>query len=352
MNLYKDIRLTIIFFTLTVLLIFSIIYTISIGSTPISSKTVFGILVDKIFLDGKGLKEGIWAMPDFQIVWNIRLPRVLFGLICGMGLSVCGVVMQSLVMNSIADPYILGISSGASAGASFALLIPLPFFQGQYQTSIIAMVGAFIASFMVYYMAKITGGGRIHPVSLLLSGTSINALMSAITNFLIFIAKSPESISAVYNWQMGTVASASWNNIRLPFFTVFLGLMTFIVFSPKLNMLMLGDEYAYAMGVNVKRFRFIMFFVCSLIVASLVSVTGIIGFVGLVIPHIVRLLVKSSNNRVVIPLSAILGSIYLIWSDALARSLFYIAELPIGIITAFIGAPCLLYLMIKRKFGG
>ena len=290
-------------------------------------------------------------MSDFQIVWNIRLPRVLFGVICGMGLSICGVVMQALVMNPIADPYILGISSGASAGAAWALLMPFPFFQGQYQTSIVAMIGAMIASFAVYYMAKAAGGGKIHPIGLLLSGTAINAVMSAITNFLIFIAKSPESIAAVYNWQMGTLASAGWNTLIFPFLSVFIGVAIFIFLSPKLNIIMLGDEYAYAMGISVKKFRWFMFSLCSLLVASMVSVTGIIGFVGLIVPHVVRLVVKGSNNKIVLPLSAVLGSIYLIWSDALARSLFFTAELPIGIITAFIGAPCFLYLMIKRRYG-
>ena len=201
-------------------------------------------------------------------------------------------------------------------------------------------------------MAKAAGGGTIRPVAMLLSGTAINAVMSAVTSFLIFLAKSPESIAAVYNWQMGSIAAAQWNTLPLPFASVIAGFALFLGFSRHLNMMMMGDEDAAAMGINVRQVRTFMFFLCSAVVASLVSVTGIIGFVGLVIPHISRLLAKSSDNRIILPLSALAGSSYLIWADALARSCFGGAELPLGIITAFIGAPFFLYLMIRKGYKG
>lgn len=307
---------------------------------------------DKIFNGGAGIAGGLWSRPHYQIIWNIRLPRVLFGVFCGAGLAICGAVMQALVLNPIADPYILGVSSGASAGAAWALLMPLPFMAGQYQTTLMALAGALFSSFTVYFMARAAGGGKLQPVALLLSGTAINAVMSAVTSFLIFLAKSPESIAAVYNWQMGSLAPAQWKTLTFPGLTVLAGLCLFIFNAGSLNLLMMGDEDAAALGVAVKAFRSLMFCVCSVIVASLVSVTGLIGFVGLVVPHIVRLLAGTNNNRIVLPLSALFGGTYLIWADAAARSAFGSAELPIGIITAFAGAPMFLYLMVKKRYGG
>ncbi len=348
----RSLRQALLFPALAFFLLFSIVYTISIGSSDIPAMEVFGILKDQLFQGGRELAQGAWPVSHYQIVWNIRLPRVLFGVLCGAGLSLCGAVMQALVLNPIADPYVLGISSGASAGAAWALLMPLPFFNGQYQTTLAAMCGALLSSFTVYFMARAAGGGRLRPVSLLLSGTAVNAVMSAVTSFLIFLAKSPESIAAVYNWQMGSLASAQWTTLAFPCAAVCSGLVIFTVLGPRLNLLMMGDEDAAAMGMSVKTFRTMMFFLCSVLVASLISVTGLIGFVGLVVPHIVRILSGTSNNRAVLPLSALFGGAYLIWADAIARSAFGSAELPIGIITAFVGAPFFLYLMIRKKYGG
>lgn len=341
-----------LFLILFAALIFSVIYTISIGSADIPVSSVFGIIKDHLLQNGRELEAGVWEVRFFQIVWNIRLPRVLFAVLCGAGLAICGAAMQALVLNPIADPYVLGISSGASAGAAWALLMPLPVFGGQYQTTIMAFAGAMLSSFAVYYMAKKAGGGKLQPVTLLLSGTAVNAVMSAVTSFLIFRAKSPESIAAVYNWQMGSLAAAQWRTLLLPAVGTFGGVVIFTLCGSRFNMLMMGDDDAAAMGLRVKWFRSLMFLVSSVVVASLVSVTGIIGFVGLVVPHIVRLIARTSDNRVIIPLSAILGGIYLVWADALARSAFGAAELPLGIITAFVGAPFFLFLMIKNGYGG
>lgn len=341
-----------LFLILTGILLFSIVATISIGSTDIPFSMSFGIIKDHLFQGDRELNAGVWSMPFFQIIWNIRLPRVLFAACCGAGLAVCGAAMQSLVLNPIADPYVLGISSGASAGASWALLMPLPFWNGQNQTTMMAFSGALFAAFVVYGMAKKAGGGRLQPVTLLLSGTAVNAVMSAITSYLIFRAKSPESITAVYNWQMGSLAAAQWRTLLLPIVCVLAGSVIFTCCGSKFNMMMMGDEDATAMGLRVRLFRSVMFVISSIMIASLVSVTGIIGFVGLVVPHAVRLLTGTSDNRIVIPLSFLLGGIYLVWADSLARSAFHGAELPIGIITAFVGAPCFLFLLIKNGYRG
>lgn len=330
----------------------SVVGTISIGSAQIPVGHVYGILTDKLFHHGAGVAAGQWTTSEFQIVWNVRLPRVLFGVLCGAGLSICGAVMQCLVLNPIADPYVLGISSGASAGAAFAMLAPLPLFLGTYQTTWTALLGAMLAAFVVYQMAKAGGGGQIRPVTLLLSGTAVNAVMSAITSLLVFLAKSQESIAAVYNWQMGSLAAAQWQSLRLPCIGILSTAVIFTLNGKNFNLMMMGDDDAAALGLDVKRFRTAMFGACTFAVATLVSVTGIIGFVGLMVPHLVRMLTGSSDNSIIIPYSGLFGAVYLIWADAVARGLFHPAELPLGIITAFVGAPFFLFLLLRRQNGG
>lgn len=330
----------------------SIVLALSVGTSSLPVGAAYAVLRDKLFNAGRLIESGGIPVSDYQIVWNIRLPRVLFGMLCGAGLSICGAAMQALVLNPIADPYILGISSGASAGAACALLLPIPLFAGGNQVVLFAMFGAMLASATVYLMARAGSAGQIQPVTLLLSGTAVNAVMSAITSLLVFLAKSQESIAAVYNWQMGSIAAAQWRTLWFPCAGVCLGVAAFSLCGSRFNQLMMGDEDAASMGLNVPLFRTLMFALSSLVVASLVSVTGVIGFVGLVVPHIVRILTGSADNRVIIPFSAALGGIYLIWADAAARGLFGGAELPLGIITAFVGAPFFLYLMARKRYGG
>ena len=337
---------------LAVLLVFTLIYTVGVGATEISFKDVYSILTDRVFNGGARIAAGEFDDVTFKIVWLIRLPRTLFALLVGVGLSICGAAMQALVLNPIADPYVLGVSSGASAGAAIALLAPIGFIEGQYQTTTFAFAGALFSAFVVYILAKRAGGGKLQPVTLLLAGTAVNAVMSAITSYLVFRAKSPESIAAVYNWQMGAISAAQWKTLSIPAVLVCVGLVIFTIMGSRFNMIMMGDEDAAAMGMRVKLFRSTMFIVCSVVVASLVSITGIIGFVGLVVPHVVRLLSRTSDNRVVMPMSALFGASYIMWADAFARSSHGASELPLGIVTAFIGAPFFMFLMIKNRYGG
>lgn len=343
---------TFLFAVLAAGIFVSLICTVSIGSTEIPFGEVYGIIRDHLLNGDAGLNAGEYTMPHFQIVWNVRLPRSVFALLVGAGLSVCGAAMQALVLNPVADPYILGVSSGASAGASFALLAAGVLTESQYGTTTFAFAGALFSAFIVYFLAKRAGGGKLQPMTLLLSGTAVNAVMSAITSFLIFRAKSPESIAAVYNWQMGSISAAQWKALTLPGIFVVGGTAIFTIMGSRFNMMMMGDEDAAAMGLRIKPFRTAMFALCSLVVAALVSVTGIIGFVGLVVPHVARLLSRTSDNRIVMPMSAMIGAVYIMWADAFARSAFGLVELPLGIVTAFIGAPFFMYLMIRNGYGG
>lgn len=330
----------------------SAVYTVSVGSTQLSFQEVYSVILDHVFHADARLNAGEFEITHFKIIWQIRLPRTLFALLVGAGLSICGAAMQALVLNPIADPYVLGVSSGASAGAAFALLVPISFLEGQHQTTAFAFFGALFSAYVVYFLAKRAGGGKLQPVTLLLSGTAVNAVMSAITSYLVFRARSPEGIAAVYNWQMGAISAAQWKTLTLPAVFVALGLAAFTAMGSRFNMIMMGDDDAAAMGLRVRLFRSAMFAVCSVVVASLVSITGIIGFVGLVVPHVVRLFARTSDNRIIMPMSALFGSIYIMWADAFARSSHGAVELPLGIVTAFIGAPFFMFLMIKNGYGG
>lgn len=343
---------TFLFVFLIALMVISVISTVSIGATKIPFQDVYGVIIDKLFNGGAKIAAGMFETSQYKIIWQIRLPRTLFALCVGAGLAVSGAAMQSLVLNPIADPYVLGVSSGASAGAAIALLAPIAFMEGQRQTTAFAFIGALAAAFVVYFLAKRAGGGKLQPVTLLLAGTAVNAVMGAITSYLVFKARSPEGIAAVYNWQMGAIAAAQWKTLTIPAVLVTAGTVAFTCMGSRFNMMMMGDEDAAAMGLRVRLFRSVMFIVVSIVVASLVSITGIIGFVGLVVPHVVRLFSRTSDNRIVMPMSALFGASYIMWADAYARSVHGASELPIGIVTAFIGAPFFMFLMIKNGYGG
>lgn len=348
----KKVWIVTLLFILTLAIVASVLITVSFGSTDLSLSEVYAILYDHMFQRDARVNAGVFPGTHLKIVWQIRLPRTIFAMLVGAGLAICGNAMQSLVLNPIADPYVLGISSGASAGAALALLTPISFLAGQRQTTAFAFLGALFSAFIVYYLAKKAGGGKLQPVTLLLSGTAVNAVMSAITSYLIFRAKSPESIAAVYSWQMGSISAAQLKSLTMPALFVVAGAIIFTLMGSRFNMMMMGDEDAAAMGLRVKLFRSAMFLVCSLVVASLVSITGIIGFVGLVVPHVTRLISRTSDNRVVMPMCALVGSIFILWADAFARCAFGAVELPIGIVTAFIGAPFFMFLMIRNGYGG
>lgn len=344
----KQRRITIILILLAAALLISFPMTVCIGSVDLEPGLVFNILRESIF-GNSAAESSLWTTAQYHIVWNIRMPRILLGALAGAGLAVCGAVMQALVLNPIADPYVLGVSSGASAGAALALLTPIALFQGTGQVTIVAFIGALLAAVLVYSMSRLGNGTRLGSTALLISGTAVNAMMAAVTNLLIFLAKSPESISTVYYWQMGSIASAQWKTLPMPAIGTILGIVFLLSQCMRYNIMMMGDEDAIAMGINVTRFRAISMLAVALIVASLISVTGVIGFVGLIVPHIVRLLVKTSDNRVVMPCSVLLGALFLMWADAGARGLFGATEVPLGIVTAFVGAPFFVFLLFRQR---
>ncbi len=331
--------------TLSALLLFSLMAAVTFGSTSIPISEVYNVLIHKIF--GIGSAE-MWGQGNIHdVVWHIRLPRLILALGVGMGLSVCGVVMQAIVKNPLADPYVLGISSGAYLGAVLAMASGITTFMGFNSVGIFACVGAFIVSFLVIVMANV--GSKANSVKLILSGTAIGAVCSAVSNFMILLLNDA-STAAVVQWSMGGLGGADHESNFIIVIVIVIGAVFFLTQSRVLDLMLLGDESAITLGTDVNKLRILFLIVSSLMIGFAVYKAGLIGFVGLVIPHIVRMIFGTAHIRL-LPLSALLGAIFLIWSDVLCRVILPGNEIPIGILTSFIGAPIFIYLMVRKKYG-
>jgi len=327
-----------------ILLLVSVMLGIFIGSVAIDPGSALKMLASKI----PGIKENIsvtWEGSIEDILLKVRIPRVLLALIVGASLSVSGAVFQSLLRNPLADPYLLGVSSGAALGAAIVILTSLPFFfLGIPVVPFSAFAGALLSMFLVYGLAKTKGKLPMH--TLLLSGVIINFSFSAVIMLLITISN--KGLSEVIVWMMGTLNNTNYE--LLPYIApAALILMAVIyMFSNDLNIIAVGEESAVYLGVKTENVKKWLFILNSLLTALAVSVSGLIGFVGLIIPHIARMLV-GPDHRILIPFSAICGGIFLVLSDTLCRSVISPSEIPTGVVTAILGGPFFLYLLKRKK---
>ena len=334
---------------LLVLLVLVILVSASIGQVEIPLDQTEKILVERIFhIKLAGFDE----IPSayFNVVWMIRFPRALIAAAVGIGLSLCGIVMQAAVENPLADPYILGISSGATLGATFALMVGVGLLSliGQASVSVCAFAGALLASFLVLFFANI--GGHATGAKLVLSGTVINSMFSAFSNMMIYFANNAQALQNITFWIMGSTASATWSKVPSILTVVALTAVFFLTQSHTLNLMLMGEEAATTLGINLTFWRRIYLIIASLITGILVSGCGMIGFVGLVIPHIARA-IFGANHRVLTPYTILFGGIFMVITDLLSRSLINGSELPVGIITAALGAPVFLYMLLKKDYG-
>ena len=338
-------RLKLLFAGLVVVLALSVTFAVTIGPVYISPLTVWEIIFSHVF----GLSQGSWGTGEDNIVWLIRLPRVLLAGIVGAGLAVVGVAMQATVRNPLADPYILGTSSGASVGAVLVIVLGLNFFE-PYSLSVTAFLGA-LASFAIVFLLAQTGG-RVAPTRLILAGVATAYILSAITSFILFVGDE-RAIRGVLFWMLGTLAGAKWEFLTLPAAAVAVGVVVLVLQSRSMNALLAGEETATTLGVDTQRFRRQLLIISALLTGVMVAVSGAIGFVGLMMPHIIRLFV-GSDHRKVLPASVLAGGIFMIWVDVAARIIVQPQELPISVITALIGAPFFLWLLRMRRhaFGG
>ena len=329
---------------LILLFISSIILGISFGAVDIPPYDVYRVFLYKVFGIKIGNLDEILNSTLFDIIWGVRMPRVLLGAFAGMALAMVGVIMQATIQNPLGDPYILGLSSGASLGATFSILIGFSGVLSSFGAPLGAFLGALMASVFVYFLAKI--GGRITPFKMILAGMVISSICSSLTSLIIFLSKDNEGIRTVNFWMMGSLAGAEWSNIVLPIAISVIPLIYFFTQYRNLNLMVLGDETSITLGLNIEKHRKIYMILSSLITGVIVSVCGTIGFVGIMIPHIVRL-IFGTDHKTLLPFSALVGAIFLIWADVIARCAITNMELPIGIITSVIGAPFLLWLMVK-----
>lgn len=290
-----------------------------------------------------GLVTPSWSIAEETIVYQIRLPRILLGASVGAALAIAGATMQGLFKNPMADPFIIGISSGAALGASLAIVLGADAF-GIYAIPLMAFLGATTAAFVVYNIARV--GGKVPVETLLLAGIAVGAFLSAATSFMMYI--SGERLHQIILWMMGGLWVSNWAQVQMALPLICAGMLALYLFAKDLNVMLLGEEPAQHLGIGVESLKKIVLVCASLVTAVAVSVSGLIGFVGLIIPHMVRIL-TGPDHRILLPASALVGSIFLVWADTLARTIITPTELPVGIITALFGAPFFVYLLRTRK---
>lgn len=328
-------------------LVLSLLWAVTIGSVDLAMGDVYRVILYKIFGIGDPEVYGKGSLSD--IVWFVRLPRLVLAIGIGIALSVSGSVMQAIVKNPLADPYVLGVSSGASLGATLAILLGVGSFLGSGYVGLVAFAGAFLVSLAVVALANV--GGRANSVKLILSGTALSAICGAVSNFVLYVINSSSgAVEAVIRWTLGSLAAAKWETNILMLLVAVAGTLFFWTQHRTLNLMLLGDESAITLGTDLHRWRIVYLLIASLMIGFAVYTAGIIGFVGLIVPHAVRILFGTDHKKL-IPISALLGALFLLWADVLCRVLLPRKELPIGILTAMVGAPVFIYLMARKRYG-
>jgi len=279
------------------------------------------------------------------IILKIRMPRIFLAALVGIGLSIVGGTFQGLFKNQLADPYVLGISSGAGLGATLAIIFS---FEGAVLgfafNSLCAFIGAILTALLVFTVAKV--GNKLSVANMLLAGLAVSFFMSSIISILMIINRN--QIEKIMFWLMGSVSTANWNQVIMASIVILSSMLIILFFSRELNIMSLGEENALTLGVEAEKVKFILLIVCALVVASCVAISGIIGFVGLIVPNMVRILTGPDYKKL-LPFSAVFGGMFLVLCDTISRILMPPMELPIGAITALFGSPFFLYLIVKSK---
>ncbi len=317
--------------------------SVTYGSFAIPIDATVGILWSELTGD---LPVIAWPSSWQAVLIDVRVPRVVLAALAGAALAPSGAVFQGLFRNPLGDPYLLGISSGAGLGATLALAfgITLPW-AGGTGVAILAFAGALLATGTVYALART--GGRVSIASLLLAGVALSAFLTSITTFLMFQADDAFHSLHVLSWLMGSFSLANWTKVRTLVPVLLVGGTVMWALSHRLNVLQLDDDQAHQLGVPVERTKAWLLVASSLVTATAVSVSGTIGFVGLIVPHAVRL-IWGPDHRFLIPMSALVGAAFMLLADGVARTVLSPAEIPVGVVTAFCGAPFFLYLVQQR----
>ncbi|TYQ14234.1 FecCD family ABC transporter permease [Gordonia metallireducens] len=320
------------------LLIISIAAAVTLGPANLSVRDVYAVIGEHWGIGSSGLT----ALQD-GIVWQLRLPRTLLAAICGAGLALCGAIMQSLLRNPLADPFVLGISSGASTGAVLVTILGIG--GGVISLSAGAFAGAVVAFATVIALATGAGGGT---AKVILAGVAGTQLFSALTSFIVMSSANAEQTRGVLFWLLGSLSGADWSDVIVCGTITGVGIVVCLTVSTSLDAFTFGNNAAAALGVSVRRIRVLLLTVTALITAALVSAAGAIGFVGLVLPHAARFLVGPRHGRL-LPATAVIGAVFMVWVDAAARTLFAPQEIPVGVVTALVGVPAFALILFRMR---
>ncbi|ALG11297.1 sugar ABC transporter substrate-binding protein [Kibdelosporangium phytohabitans] len=343
----ERVRLVPVLLILAVALVVSIAAGIALGPSVVPIGDVLHYL--RAALTGGTITSD--ELSGYTIVWEVRTPRVLLAVLVGAGLSVVGVVIQALVRNALADPFVLGISSGASVGATAVVVFGVFASLGVYALSAAAFLGALGASVLVYIAAMSKAG--LTPLRLVLTGIALAYGFQAVMSVLVFLAPDGQAARTVLFWLMGSLGGANWGSLPIAAVAVLLAMVVLLRNSRPLDVLAMGDETAASLGVDAVRLRRWLFVLTAAVTGLLVAVSGAVGFVGLVMPHLVRIVVGSGHRRV-LAVAPLAGAVFMVWTDLVSRTLVAPEELPLGVITAVIGVPVFITLMRRRGylFGG
>lgn len=336
---------------LFLLLCFSMVMACTIGPERIPFVQTMKMMLYKIPFIGNLIDASGFNEAHMRILYIVRVPRVLAAALVGMALSGAGVVFQGVLRNPLAEPYVLGISSGAAFGATLTMVSGITFtVLGLTSVSIGAFIGAILTMLLVYNIARI--GMKSSSTTLLLSGIAVSFLLSSLVSMM--IALNRDQVERIVFWTMGSLAAARMSQVQVIYIPIIISILTFIFFARDLNVLLLGEDSATSMGIDVSTVRKILLLAATVATAFSVSISGIIGFVGLIVPHAMRLIV-GPNHKFLIPTTIFAGAIFLIVSDTIARTIIAPGQMPLGVITAVIGAPYFIFLLYKsnrRKYRG
>ena len=336
---------------LTGLLLVVIVFATTLGSAPIPFSTCFQVLFSQVpFVNITPSCPEVFGMPLGverleMIILNIRLPRILLAGLVGAALAVAGATYQGLFRNPLADPYLIGVASGAGLGATIAFLIPFTISWMSFgAVPLFAFIGGMGAVALVYSLARV--GKTLPTTTLILAGVALGAFLSSITSYLLTICG--EKLHGIVFWLLGGLSLTKWVEVWTVFPCILVGIIIIWLHARPLNVMQLDEEQAQQLGINVAKVKLILLGTATLITSSAVCFTGLIGFVGIIVPHAVRL-IWGPDHRFLLPLSTLVGAIFLILADTLAHTLLPPTEIPVGVITAFCGAPFFLYLLRRRK---
>ena len=329
------------------LVVFLFFVSICVGTLELSIPDVYHYLLNHIA--GVTYPPGSTDAYNDNIVWNYRVPRALFAIIAGASLAIAGSVMQSVMKNPLADPYTTGVSSGALLGVALALILGFSLTAGAIDRVAIVTNAIVFSLIPVLVMVLMAPYFRRSPSTLVLAGVAISFLFSSFTSILL-VSTDAANLSMVYHWQIGTFGDLSWDALPLTAITTVIGAAILLPMAKKLNLMAIDDKAAKSMGLNIERLRVICLVLISIMVSVMISYVGIIAFVGLVVPHIIRILL-GADNKYLMPAAAAFGALFLLGCDIISRALDVGATIPVGVTTAFFGAPIFLYLIIQQKKG-